>query len=348
MKENLEEMNSRGVAASWPVLLGGAALTRAYVEDDLAELYEGEVRYARDAFEGLRLMDAVAMAGQAASSAWRRAARAAQAPGPGQGRTEIDEPRRPDTGPLGRRHRQQRPDAAVLGDPGRQGHRAGRLRVVPRRAGDVPRPVGPARAPAADGPSYEELVETEGRPRLRMWLDRIQTEQLLEAAVVYGYFPCVSEGNDLVVLHDEGPQAGQERARFTLPAPAPRPAPVPGRLLPRRDEQAGETDVVAFQLVTMGATVAEATAELFAANAYRDYLELHGLSVQLTEALAELWHARVREELGFGARRRRVDLDAILRPGLPRLALLLRLPGLPRPRGPAPCWSSCWTPRASA
>ena len=100
---------------------------------------------------------------------------------------------------------------------------------------------------------------------------------------MYGYFPCVSEGNDLIVLT-------RRRARADpvhLPAAAARPAALPGRLLPRPRELAGETDVVAFQLVTMGPRVAEATAELFAENAYRDYLELHGLSVQLTEALAE-------------------------------------------------------------
>jgi 5-methyltetrahydrofolate--homocysteine methyltransferase len=143
------------------------------------------------------------------------------------------------------------------------------------------------------GPSYEELVETEGRPRLRAWLDRVQSERLLEAAVVYGYFPCVSEGDDLVVLDD----AGGERCRFTFPRQ-------------RRDRHlcladffrpatSGETDIVAFQLVTVGSRVSAATADLFAKNAYRDYLELHGLSVQLTEALAEFWHRRVRDELGI-------------------------------------------------
>jgi 5-methyltetrahydrofolate--homocysteine methyltransferase len=146
-----------------------------------------------------------------------------------------------------------------------------------------------------EGPSYDELVETEGRPRLRMWLERLQSEQLLEAGVVYGYFPCVSKGDDLIVLHDDG----SERARFTFPRQ-------------RRDrhlcladffrpEESGETDVVVFQLVTVGARVAEETRRLFESNSYRDYLELHGLSVQLTEALAEHWHRRVREELGFGA-----------------------------------------------
>jgi 5-methyltetrahydrofolate--homocysteine methyltransferase len=149
-------------------------------------------------------------------------------------------------------------------------------------------------ARGGDGPSYEELVETEGRPRLRMWLDRIQTEGLVEAGVVYGYFPCVSEGDDVVLLHEDG----SERTRFTFPRQ-------------RRDRRLcladffrpqgqGQTDVVAFQLVTMGPRISAATAELFAKNAYREYLELHGLSVQLTEALAEYWHARVRRELGFG------------------------------------------------
>jgi 5-methyltetrahydrofolate--homocysteine methyltransferase len=144
-----------------------------------------------------------------------------------------------------------------------------------------------------DGPSYEELVETEGRPRLRMWLERLQAERMLEAAVVYGYFPCVSKGDDLIVLHDDG----SERLRFTFPRQRR------DRFLCLADffrsEDSGETDVVCFQLVTVGERISEVTADLFAKDAYRDYLELHGLSVQLTEALAELWHKRVREELGF-------------------------------------------------
>ena len=147
------------------------------------------------------------------------------------------------------------------------------------------------------GPSYEELVETEGRPRLRALLSRVQTEGIMEAAVVHGYFPAVSKGEDLIVLD---PDSGDERCRFTFPRQ-------------RRDrrlcladffrsQESGETDVVAFQVVTMGAHVSEVANELFARNAYREYLELHGLSVQLTEALAEYWHARVRAELGLRRR----------------------------------------------
>ena len=151
------------------------------------------------------------------------------------------------------------------------------------------------KASRGDGPSYEELVETEGRPRLRDWMNRIQTEAIMEPAVVYGYWPCYSDGNDLVVLDAE--RQADEVARFSFPRQQR------DRFLCLADffrpKDSGELDVVGFHLVTMGERVSEVTGELFAANAYRDYLELHGLSVQLTEALAEYWHARVRQELGF-------------------------------------------------
>ncbi|HEX7460698.1 MAG TPA: vitamin B12 dependent-methionine synthase activation domain-containing protein, partial [Dermatophilaceae bacterium] len=155
---------------------------------------------------------------------------------------------------------------------------------------------------------YEELVEAEGRPRLRMWLERLQTENMLEAAVVYGYFPCVGEGKDLVVLDD----GGRERGRFSFPRQwRDRRLCLADFFRPR---ESGETDVVAFTVVTMGARISEMTADLFARNAYRDYLELHGLSVQLTEALAEYWHKRVREELAVAADDA-ADLDAVFRQG---------------------------------
>jgi 5-methyltetrahydrofolate--homocysteine methyltransferase len=154
-----------------------------------------------------------------------------------------------------------------------------------------------------NGVSYEELVEIEGRPRLRAWLDRIQTDAIAEFAVVYGYWPCYSDGNELVVLRPGGDAAdpAAELQRYAFPRQTR------GRFLCLadffRDRPLAELkgpDVVAFHLVTMGSQVAKVTASLFEQNAYRDYLELHGLSVQLTEALAEMWHARVRADLGFG------------------------------------------------
>ncbi|QHC22010.1 methionine synthase [Streptomyces sp. GS7] len=292
MKENLEELNQRKMAADFPVILGGAALTRAYVEQDLHEIYEGEVRYARDAFEGLRLMDALI--------AVKRGV-------PGATLPELKQRRVP------------RKAAVEVAEPESE---QGAVRSEVATDNPVPTPPfwgtrvikgiqlkeyaswldegalfkgqwGLKQARTGEGPTYEELVETEGRPHLRGWLDKLQTENLLEAAVVHGYFPCYSKGDDLVLLHEDG----TERTRFTFPRQRR------GRRLCLADffrpEESGETDVVGLQVVTVGSKIGAATAELFAANSYRDYLELHGLSVQLAEALAEYWHARVRGELGF-------------------------------------------------
>jgi 5-methyltetrahydrofolate--homocysteine methyltransferase len=316
MRDNLAELNSRGLARRWTVLLGGAALTRPYVEQDLAELFDGEVRYARDAFEGLHLMDA-AMAvkrgepGAVLPALRQRRVRTRASGDARSGRPDADQ--RPGTTVGSGIRSDVRIDVAVP-EPPFLGTRVvkgiplaeyatflderalflGQWGLRPTRGGS--------------GPSRDDLAQTEGRPRLRMWLERAQTEGLLRAAVVHGYFRCVGEGDDLVVLGDDG----RERERFRFPRQ-------------RRDRQlcladffrprsSGETDVVAFQLVTIGPRISEATAELFAKHAYRDYLELHGLSVQLAEALAEYWHARTRQDLGI-AGADPDDLDAILRVG---------------------------------
>ena len=293
MKENLEELNARNLGARYPVILGGAALTRSYVEEDLSEVYEGDVRYARDAFEGLRLMDtmmAIKRGEEGAELPEARTRRVRTAARPTQTAPE-DIPTRSDVAvdvPL--------PTPPFWGDRVVKGvPLAEYVPYLDERALFLGQ--WGLKASRGDGPSYDELVETEGRPRLRQWLDRIQTEGMIEPAVVYGYFPCYSEGDDLVITWQDGPLAGQERARLSFPRQ-------------RRDrhlclsdffrpKDSGEVDVVALQVVTMGQAASNATARLFAADAYRDYLELHGLSVQLTEALAEYWHARVREELGL-------------------------------------------------
>jgi len=303
MKENLQEMNARGISARYPVILGGAALTRAYVEQDLAEVFDGDVRYARDAFEGLRLMDSL-----------MAVKRGEQSP-------EVAEADRVKDAERKARHARSR--AIALARAPESEPAGGRSDV----AADNPVPVPPfwgsritrgiALADYASwlderalfngqwglrgsrggaGPSYEELVETEGRPRLRELLARVQAEGIMNAAVVHGYYPAVSKDDDLIVLD---PDSGTERCRFSFPRQ-------------RRDrrlclsdffraESSGQTDVVAFHVVTMGSHVSQVANELFARDAYRDYLELHGLSVQLTEALAEYWHSRIRAELGFGA-----------------------------------------------
>jgi 5-methyltetrahydrofolate--homocysteine methyltransferase len=303
MRDNLAELNSRHLADRWPVLLGGAALTRAYVEQDLASLFEGQVRYARDAFEGLRLMDAfmAIKRGETGAHLPELKERRVQ-PGSRLRLTEPEAmPARSDVAggnPV--------PTAPFLGDRIVKGVQlADYAAFLDERATFMGQwGLKPSRGDG--GPSYAELVETEGRPRLRMWMDRIQTEGLLDAGVVYGYFPAVSEGDDLVVL-DAG---GNERERFTFPRQRHDRHLCLADFFRSRDS--GETDVVGFQLVTVGPKISEATAELFAKNAYRDYLELHGLSVQLAEALAEYWHSRVRDELGIGAGDP-ADLDGILK-----------------------------------
>ncbi|MER7448688.1 methionine synthase [Nocardia beijingensis] len=311
MKENLEELNAKGVAEQFPVLLGGAALTRSYVENDLADVYEGDVHYARDAFEGLRLMDDIMTRKRG-------------------GDLDPDSPEaiaeREKAAERKARHERSKRIAAE--------RRAAEVPVVvPERsdvAADLPVPVPPfwgtrvvkglavheysglldERAlflgqwglrgqRGGDGPGYEELVETEGRPRLRAWLDRLSTEGVLQhAAVVYGYFPAVSEGDDVIVLTEPEPDA-PERHRFTFPRQQrDRFLCIADFIRSREHARAtGQVDVLPFQLVTMGQPIADFANELFAGDSYRDYLEVHGIGVQLTEALAEYWHRRIREEL---------------------------------------------------
>lgn len=297
MKENLAEMATRGVAERWPVLLGGAALTRAYVEDDLRSMFPGQVHYARDAFEGLSLMDRVMTAkrgGAPVIDPEREAALAAR-------RARRERQRSMVTESLPELHDSSvRSDVAVdvaVPAPPFFGTRvvkgvpmADYAALLDERA-TFRGQWGLNGARGGNGPSYEELVETEGRPRLRYWLDRLIADQVLEAAVVYGYFPAYSEGNDLVVLDENG---HAERARFSFPRQRQeRRLCLADFFKPKGDQ----LDVVALQLVTVGQPVSEYAAKLFARNEYRDYLEVHGLSVQLTEALAEYWHRRVRAEL---------------------------------------------------
>ena len=293
MKENLEELNTRGLSDRWPVILGGAALTRSFVEVDLANVFPGTVRYAKDAFEGLKLMDSM--------MGMKRGVPGAELPALRERKTVrtrgvinegdlIVDTERSDVAA-----NNSLPSPPFYGSKVVKGIAlADYLGMLDERALFM----GQWGLKGARG-EYEKMVETEGRPRLRSLLNEVQSQGWLNAAVVYGYFPCYSEGNDLVVLHHEGPDKGKERVRFSFPRQ-------------RRDrrlclsdfyrsKESGEIDTVAFHIVTMGQSVSEATSKLFAANNYREYLELHGLSVQLTEALAEHWHARIRQELSFGS-----------------------------------------------
>lgn len=315
MKENLQELSNRGLGTRWPVILGGAALTRAYVEDDLAGIFEGEVRYAKDAFEGLALMEPlVRIARGEAPDAVGLPALKKRIHAAGSRLTLTEPDAMPERSDVAR-------DNAVPAPPfwGTRIVRGIRLADYAAFLDERATFMGQwGLKPGRGDVTYEDLVETEGRPRLRYWLDRILAEGMLDASVAYGFFPVVSEGDDVVVLHHgddatgvlgvpgllapdggSGGMLGSDRLRFHFPRQ-------------RRDRHlnladfvksrsSGQVDVMPVQLVTAGAAIDAVTAKLFAENRYRDYYELNGLVMQLTEALAEFWHARIRSELGFAA-----------------------------------------------
>ncbi len=294
MRDNLAELNQRGLT-TFPVILGGAALTRAFVEEDLNDLYAGEVRYAKDAFEGLSLMQKVmavkAGVPGAALPEPRRRRVAPKAGTKGDSPLSVQEPQRSGVA--------RRVDVPIPPFWGTRVVKGLKLAEVAAWLDERATFMGQwGLRSVAGGPSYSELVETEGRPRLRQLLNRIHTDGLMEPAVVYGYWPCHSEGETLILGDPEDP--ARELTRFTFPRQG-RDRHLCLADFFRDADEAAELgpDVIGMQLVTMGSAVSRATAELFAADAYRDYLELHGLSVQLTEALAEYWHARVRSELGL-------------------------------------------------
>jgi 5-methyltetrahydrofolate--homocysteine methyltransferase len=313
MRENLVELGSRGLAKKWPIILGGAALTRSFVEDDLAGEFEGTVRYAKDAFEGLDLMEplvAIARGADAESVGLKPLKKRIHAPSklvltepenmPSRSEVASDNP--VPTPPFwGTRIVKGIALADFSSYLDERATFMGQWGLKPTRG---------------DGPGYEELVRTEGRPRLRYWLDRILSEAIADASVVYGYFPAVSEGEDLIVLHHDndpsglvgkagllapdggsGGAIGTDRMRFSFPRQRR-----DGHLCLSdyiRSKASGEIDVFGVQLVTFGSAVEKVTKVLFEDNSYRDYMELNGLAMQLTEALAEYWHSRIRAELGF-------------------------------------------------
>jgi 5-methyltetrahydrofolate--homocysteine methyltransferase len=298
MRENLQEMNTLGLAEV-PVILGGAALTRNYVERDLRGLYEGRVFYGKDAFEGLRTMDTL-MEGKRTGT--------------------LD----PDFGrALGGRDlppRKSEREAAGGDDD--------EAPVVTRSdvATDVPIFTPPfLGSRIAKGIALEEIAgyinetalfrnqwqfrpdksgartETDDefkariRPQLREELAKAQSEGWLVPAVSWGYFPVNADGNDLIVWTDDDRRT--ERLRFTFPRQRK------DRFLCISDffrpADSGDPDYAGFHVVTMGAAASVKERELFAADKYQEYLLCHGLSVEMTEALAELWHRRIREEWGF-------------------------------------------------
>jgi len=349
MRENLEEMTREGVDI--PVLLGGAALTRKYVEEDCVAAYgPGKVAYARDAFDGLDLMDKVVTGkfdGHVKEAAKKREGRPSNESRK-LGQAAQARILRPVDLEEIKTRRAELAAAVPVPEPPFWGARM--LEKVPLKA-LVPflnetmlfqfqwgfRKAGKSLA------EYKTWAQREIKPILRRILERAEKEDILRPQAVYGYWRCLSEG-DTVILFDEvpsspSPLAGEARGR-SANAPVERspservgdgPEPslkeVARFTFPRqarggglciadffRDKTANEFDVIGLQVVTMGSRASDVAREWFADNQYQDYLYLHGLGVEMAEALAEYTHKRIRADLGFGAEDDR-DMDKMLKQG---------------------------------
>ena len=328
MRENLEELNDQGLAEI-PVLLGGAALTRTYVERDLREVYDGRLFYGKDAFEGLHTMDQL-MEGKKSGvidpdfgRALGRPYPAAAAIGDGSRTRGHGRGRAVPTSPPTSRSSRRR-------SSGRASPRASRS-TTSRRTSTRPRCSATSGSsaptsrsvrttPTSRSASARRCARSSTKPRPRAgWCPRS----------IWGYFPVNSDGNDLIVWTDDDRR--NERLRFTFPRQrSDRHLCISDFF---RSDDSGDADYAAFHVVTVGELASARERELFAADRYQEYLLTHGLSVEMTEALAELWHRRIREEWGFAERGRPVARRAVP-PAVPRVALLVGLPGVPRPRRP--------------
>jgi 5-methyltetrahydrofolate--homocysteine methyltransferase len=290
MRENLVELNDRSLS-SIPILLGGAALTRTYVERDLREIYEGRLFYGRDAFEGLRTMDRLVelkRTGEEDASFGREI-------------SERNVPRRfenQDTGP-------------VEGQPARSLVAADNRLFPPPFVGtrlakgialdDVAEFLnltalfrnqwGFRPENGEDDAAFKERV----KGTLREQLAKAREADILVPQVVYGHFAANAEGNDLVIWKDESRTS--EWMRFTFPRQRKEPWLCISDFF--RSADSGDEDFASFMLCTIGPRASEEAARLRAENHYQDYLFLHGLSVEMAEATAEYWHKRIRQELGY-------------------------------------------------
>ena len=291
MRENLELMNERGMSHV-PVLLGGAALTRTYVERDLRQVYGGRVFYGKDAFEGLRVLDRLGELRRGGDE------------DPTFGR-EISERKvfrriRGDAGEAPEGLPSRSPDVEddnplftppFLGSRVAKGMSVDEISEYLNLTALFRNQWGFRPENGEDDPAFKERVSATLREQLAI----AKEESLLVPQVVWGHYAVASEGNDLILYGDD--TRTSELTRFTFPRQRVSPFLCIADFF--RSVESSDLDYASFMLVTMGARVSERCQELFADNHYTDYLMLHGLGVEMAEALAEMWHKRVRAELGF-------------------------------------------------
>ncbi len=298
MRDNLEELNARNLSGI-PVLLGGAALTRSYVERDLREVYEGRLFYGKDAFEGLRVMDRLGEIKRGAHddpdwghvpSESRVPARTGSTDGP-DGTREPIPVRSPEVA-----LDNEVPEPPFLGTKVVKGIALDDIAAYINETALFRNQWQFRPETGADGTAEtDDEFKARIRPILRQQLAEAKASDMLVPQLVYGYFAANADGDDLVIWTDESRTA--ERARFHYPRQSSSPHLCIADFF--RPIDSGEVDYAAFHIVTMGQRVSDVTAELFAADRYQDYLLVHGLGVEMAEALAELWHRRIREEWGY-------------------------------------------------
>jgi len=339
MEDNLREMNAEKIDV--PVILGGAALTRHYAEGHLRSIYEGECFYGKDAFEGLRLMDAITtgriteIAGEinarltkrsnaeevVARSRAEQATRAEAFEQSKRGATAtLEAPANPAASPTAAgsgANGAGPPDDEPASQPSAPA-RSDVRRDIPiptppfwgsRVVENIPlseiypfiNPVALFRGQwqfkkgALSDPEYQQLLDDQVHPLFERMKARCAGEKILEPRLVYGYYPCASAGDDLVIYHPTDHEREIERFRF--------PRQQGKRRLCISDyfraADSGQLDVIGFHCVTMGPRCTEVCRNLFEAGDFREYLYLHGMGVETAEGLAEMWHKRIRQELGI-------------------------------------------------
>ncbi|NNF00546.1 MAG: methionine synthase, partial [Pyrinomonadaceae bacterium] len=344
MRDNLEIMNERAV--STPVVLGGAALNRRYVDNDLIPLFNSKLFYARDAFDGLNAMDELT---QKEDSPLRRRdgekekSKTAIAGNGNAG--NADDPGNAGDPPAMSVKREQpvniqtvSDEEDLVGEDAKLGRQA--ARVSTKQTGDSTHTTKSDVQPVAELPTapfygskvveitdltkifdfinetalfkgqwqykqgrkspeeYHKIVAETVLPKYKAIKAKATRDKLLEAKLVYGYYPCQSEGNDLIIFEDD---EKTERMRFTFPRQPKEQRGTKNLCLADffASKESGKIDVVPFHLVTMGRKASEHSAKLFKDDDYTEYLLFHGLSVESAEALAEMWHQRIRQELGI-------------------------------------------------
>jgi 5-methyltetrahydrofolate--homocysteine methyltransferase len=291
MRENLEELNERGLSGI-PVLLGGAALTRTYVERDLRSVYDGRVFYGKDAFEGLRTMDRLMelkRTGEDDPDFGRvlggrtMPTRRSQLPGDAPEDIPARSPQVEADNPVFK--------PPFLGARLAKGISIDDIAAYLNKTGLFRNQWGYRPEKGEKDEDFKERVSAV----LRAELDKAKAKDLLVPQVAWGYFAANADGDDLVIWDSE--DRTTELARFAFPRQQKEPWLCIADFF--RPAESGEPDYAAFHLVTMGPAVSAETARLFADNHYSEYLHLHGLGVEMAEALAEYWHRRIREEWGF-------------------------------------------------